>query len=78
MNSTGGSGPPTCPNVLSFETVRNEPPVDSVYPYPSKIGQQQVVFKKLSTSILIGALAVIITLTLPPNTAFVLLNTRLS
>jgi len=78
LNSTDGSGPPTCPNVLSLEIVRNDPPVDSVYPYPSRMGQQHVTFRKLRTSGLIGALAVIIILTLPPNTALVLPNTRVS
>jgi len=42
------------------------------------IGQQAATFKKSITSLAKGALPVIIYLTLPPNAALVLLNTKAS
>ena len=63
MNSVLHKGPPTFSDSGSFKLVRKLAPVDSVYPYPSKIGQQAAIFKKLITSPDIGAAAVTIHLT---------------
>jgi hypothetical protein len=58
--------------------VINEAPVDYVCPYPYSKGAAIVTFKYLCTSGIKGALPDIISLTLPPKAAFVLLKNSLS
>lgn len=73
-----GVGPPMDPEELSPILVKELAADVSVYPYPEIIGQQKQIFKKLSTSVDIGADPVSIYLTLPPIISLVLLNTSLS
>jgi hypothetical protein len=67
LNSIPIPGAPTCPEVLSNILVAKAAPLVSVYPYASTIGQQNTFLNKLKTFGAIGADAVIIILTLPPN-----------
>ena len=72
------NGPPTCPEIPSLTSVENSKEQPSVYPYPSKIGAQNAIFKKSNTFGSIGAEPVAIFFTLPPNTFLTLLNTNAS
>lgn len=76
LNSVEVKIPPTCPTVGSFSLTQKLAPVDSVYPYPSMKGQHMATFMNYKTSPEIGALPVIILVTLPPKTALVLPNTN--
>ena len=58
-------GPPTCPEVISFNCEIKDPPLDSVYPYSSIMGQESAIFKKVIILSAIGAEVVTINLTLP-------------
>ena len=60
-------GPPTWPATFSYIFVQNEAPQDSVWPYASTIGQHNTQRRNDKTFPAIGAEAVIIILTLPPN-----------
>lgn len=50
MNSVFAAGPPKCEDTGSQEPVANDNAVDSVYPYPSKMGQHAVILRKSMTS----------------------------
>ena len=67
LYSTPTPGPPTCPDSVSKTFVANDAPQDSVYPYASTIGQQNTHLKNVKIFGAIGADAVIMILTLPPN-----------
>ena len=76
LNSIFPKQPPTCPPSGSSGLETNDPPVPSVYPYPSKNGQHTAIFKKSTTSLDMGADPDTINRILPPNAALVLLNTN--